>query len=290
MTLRSARAAREMRALRSLLREGGLSLDHDLLDREEEDLLLALAEAGDRDAVEALVRSNVRLVFKEVGRVIGRAKRVQAVDLFAVGMDGFMHAVEKFDRSTGNRLSTYATLWIRQRLGRALDMSDWVVRPTPKYLGLMRELGMFRAVAAAEGIQPTTADAAHALEIPWEEADRLERTVRGVDSLSRPVGEGDDRLGDLIEGSDGDSAVEGAHAESVEMLVRGLMGTLPALHRRVLATRFGMDGGEPLSLVRSAAALGLTRHVVARVEREALEALRETLEERRDRAREEAAA
>ncbi|MCH7493170.1 hypothetical protein IIA16_00430, partial [bacterium] len=187
------RSRQQMAALRRSLVEQGLRLDHRLLDASEEGLLLALAEAGDGDALEQLVRLNVRLVFHEVGRVIGRTRRVQAVDLFAVGVDGLMHAIGKFDRSMGNRLSTYATLWIRQRIGRTIDTADWIVRPTPKYLDLLRRLGWMHAVYASEGLgRPRTADAVAELGISEAEADRLAVGLMGVDSLCRPVGDGSD--------------------------------------------------------------------------------------------------
>lgn len=282
----ATRARRQMAALRRSLVEQGLRLDHRLLDATEEDLLLSLAEAGDGEALESLVRLNVRLVFHEVGRMVGRTKRVQAVDLFAVGVDGLLHAISKFDRSTGNRLSTYATLWIRQRIGRTIDTADWIVRPTPKYLDLLKRLGWLHTTYAREGLVPQTADTAAQLEVTEAEADRLALGLMGVDSLCRPVGDGDDCVGDLVAAPGAGEAVAAAHTQSVRRLVKGLMDGLTHRQRLVLGCRFGLGGQAGLSLVATAEKLGLTRHVVARVEREAIAAMAGALEGRREAAEE----
>jgi RNA polymerase sigma factor (sigma-70 family) len=49
-------------------------------------------------------------------------------DLFQEGSIGFLRAIERFDTNSGNRLSTYATWWIRQAVQRAIYQQDDLVR------------------------------------------------------------------------------------------------------------------------------------------------------------------
>src|ERR671916_27518 len=46
---------------------------------------------------------------------------MELLDLIQEGNLGLEHAVDKFDWRKGFKFSTYATFWIRQAIGRALD-------------------------------------------------------------------------------------------------------------------------------------------------------------------------
>ena len=50
------------------------------------------------------------------------------LDLIQEGNLGLEHAVDKFDWRRGFKFSTYATFWIRQAIGRALDQKASLIR------------------------------------------------------------------------------------------------------------------------------------------------------------------
>lgn len=56
--------------------------------------------------------------------------------------------------------------------------------------------------------------------------------------------------------------------------VQRIMGKLPGMERQVVALRFGLSGGHPLSAADVAAELRLTPREVAEIERRGLERLR----------------
>ncbi|MEJ7721103.1 MAG: sigma factor [Ilumatobacteraceae bacterium] len=51
-----------------------------------------------------------------------------SLDLIQEGNLGLEHAVDKFDWRRGFKFSTYATFWIRQAIGRALDQKASLIR------------------------------------------------------------------------------------------------------------------------------------------------------------------
>ena len=98
-------------------------LHHTLLTADEECELAQRIEAGDEAARHRLIESNLRLVFATAVRYAhtGRMYGLTLADLVQEGNIGLMNAVEKFDYRQGNKFSTYATWWIRQAIGRAID-------------------------------------------------------------------------------------------------------------------------------------------------------------------------
>ena len=97
---------------------------------------LAAGEKGvelkraDRKAAEAkdrFIRANLRLVVS-VARRYPLPAGMELLDLIQEGNLGLEHAVDKFDWRKGFKFSTYATFWIRQAIGRALDQKASLVR------------------------------------------------------------------------------------------------------------------------------------------------------------------
>src|SRR6056297_49485 len=83
-----------------------------------------------RDAAAAkdrFIRANLRLVVS-VARRYPLPPSMELLDLIQEGNLGLEHAVDKFDWRKGFKFSTYATFWIRQAIGRALDQKASLVR------------------------------------------------------------------------------------------------------------------------------------------------------------------
>lgn len=87
------------------------------LKREEELVLIVRAQAGDRDAIEQIVKSQLRYAMKIAQRYCGQG--VEFDDLIQAANEGLLHAITKFDPNRGFRFGTYATAWIRQRCSDA---------------------------------------------------------------------------------------------------------------------------------------------------------------------------
>ncbi|WP_419919259.1 sigma-70 family RNA polymerase sigma factor [Candidatus Poriferisocius sp.] len=78
-------------------------------------------------AKERFIRANLRLVVS-VAKKYPLPPGMELLDLVQEGNLGLDRAVDKFDWRKGFKFSTYATFWIRQSIGRALDQKANMIR------------------------------------------------------------------------------------------------------------------------------------------------------------------
>jgi len=119
---------------------------HRLLTAAGELELARRIERGDLLAKEKLITHNIRLVVSIAKRYQGT--ELSLLDLIQEGTIGLIRAAEKFDWRKGFRFSTYATLWIRQSIGRALANHSRSIR-LPAYVA-QRERALARLARVRE--------------------------------------------------------------------------------------------------------------------------------------------
>jgi RNA polymerase primary sigma factor len=259
-------------ALQQFLNEAG---QHRLLTPEEVTELAKRVEAGDRAAKERMINSNLRLVISIARRYQGGNGEMSLLDLIQEGTLGLIRAVEKFDWRRGFRFSTYATLWIRQAIGRSLDEHGRTIRVPISVAQRERKIaGAERALATRLGRSPTTAEVAEEAGVTEAEIDELGDIARKVTSLERPVGdESGTELGELLPDT-GPLPEEQAEVTFREAAVRDVIDELPERERDVIRLRYGLgEDAEPLSMRAVAERLDLGASTVQGVERRALENL-----------------
>jgi RNA polymerase primary sigma factor len=217
-----------------------------------------------RDAAKAkdhFIRANLRLVVS-IARRYPLPPGMDLLDLIQEGNLGLEHAVDKFDWRKGFKFSTYATFWIRQAIGRALDQKASLVRlPSERSAQLRAAL---RAVSGDGDDLDAELANLHRLSTPT--------------SLDRPIGEdGEQELVDLIP-----DAVAGPEAIVLAQLhdemVNELLGKLEPRARSAVEQRFGLLDGEKRSFREVGENLGVTAEAARRIVKRAVEELREDAE------------
>jgi RNA polymerase primary sigma factor len=257
-------------ALQLFLNEAGR---YALLTPAEEVELAKRVERGDLEAKERMINANLRLVVS-IARKYQNVGELSLLDLIQEGMFGLIRAVEKFDWRKGFRFSTYATLWIRQAIGRALDERGRTIRVPIGVAQRERKVANAeRELAVRLGRPPTLEEIAAQAELEPRQVQEMRDVARTVTSLEKPVGdEGESSLGDLLAG--GPAPEEEVEVTLREDAVRSVVRELPAPEREVIQMRFGLDGDrDPVSIRETARRLDMRPGEVQRLERRALEEL-----------------
>ncbi|HIG24825.1 MAG TPA: sigma-70 family RNA polymerase sigma factor [Acidimicrobiia bacterium] len=221
--------------------------------RELDRAIRKAAQAKDR-----FIRSNLRLVVS-VARRYPLPPGMELLDLIQEGNLGLEHAVDKFDWRKGFKFSTYATFWIRQAIGRALDQKASLVR-----LPGDRSASLRAALRAVSG---------NGDELDEEHA-RLHRLTTPT-SLDRTIGDDDsNELVDLLPDSKpGPEALVMAQAEND--MATGLLDVLDHRARFAVEQRFGLTDGRKRSYREVGENLGVTAEAARRLVKRAVNTVRD---------------
>jgi RNA polymerase sigma factor (sigma-70 family) len=219
-----------------------------------------------------MINANLRLVVAQARRYQGHGLPLE--DLVQEGMLGLIRAVEKFDWRRGFKFSTYGTLWIRQAIQRGLQNSGRTIR-LPVHVA-QRQVKVRRIEAELSvklGREPTDEEIATVAELPLDQVVELRELNVALPSLDQTVGDdGESTLGELLP-----SERPGPEEEVADRLrdsqISEVVAQLPELEREVISRRFGLDGGEPLTVRQVGVELGITTAKAGEVEDAALRRL-----------------
>jgi RNA polymerase primary sigma factor len=245
-----------------------------LLSLEEEATLARRIQQGDTAAREHMIKANLRLVVKIARRFEGLG--LPLLDLISEGNIGLMNGVERFDPTRGTRLSSYASVWIKQRIFRALsDHSRTVRLPVSCYEECRRIDRVADRLRETLEREPTEVEIANEIDLSAARIRRLREAAQGTVSLDGP--QFDDELHTLAESVMDTSAAspeDSLHQVTCIELVREHWAELTARQQYVLQSRFGLDGVEGKTLKMIGDELGLTREAIRQIQDRALKKLR----------------
>ena len=243
-----------------------------LLTRAEEVQLAKRIEAGDEEAKERLINTNLRLV-------VSIAKHYQRpgiplLDLIQEGTLGLIRASEKFDWRRGTKFSTYAIWWIRQAVDRAVCNQAEPIRIPVHVYERRRQLARAREALGRElEREPSLAEIAAAAALSLAQAEQALNVPTGFVPLDGADAERYDSATEIVDAQAGD-AYERVDGRLAGTRLDKLLEALPLQQRQVIALRYGITG-EERTTEQAAADLNISPNRVRALERTALQRLRE---------------
>lgn len=255
---------------------GTNSGSHALLTQRQERKLAKCVERGDKRAREILVNANLRLVTSIAKKYQNRGIAME--DLIQEGTLGLIHAVDKYDWRRGFRFSTYATHWIRQALGRAVENQGRTIRLPSHAIESLGKIKRTREMLATRlNRVPSANEIARELSMPVDKVETLlEAETPEPMSLDAPAGESTTRLGDLLPAEDATAPSARVFRRALREEITRALRHLTPREREVLSLRYGLaeDAEAPMTLEQVGKALHLSRERARQIEAGALQKLR----------------
>ncbi|MFR9621333.1 MAG: RNA polymerase sigma factor RpoD/SigA [Rikenellaceae bacterium] len=272
---------RQLKITKSITNRESPSLDkylqeigkEELISVEEEVELAQRIKKGDQEALEKLIKANLRFVVSVAKQYQNQG--LSLPDLINEGNLGLVKAAEKFDETRGFKFISYAVWWIRQSILQALAEQSRIVRLPLNQVGSLNKINKAMARFEQEHERtPSSDELAVELDLPREKvADTLRVAGRHV-SVDAPFADGEDNsLLDVLVNPDSPNADRGLLNESLSTEVDRALETLTDRERDIIKYFFGIGSSER-TLEEIGEKFDLTRERVRQIKEKAIRRLR----------------
>lgn len=244
-----------------------------LLSREQEEELAGRVRAGDKEALDTLVNSNLRFVVNVAKRYLNRG--LGFMDLIAEGNVGLITAARRFDESRGNRFVTYAVWWIRQSIQEALQNQVRMVRLPANQARVIPAL-----IRAEQSLEQSTGRTVHAddlareLGIPLPKLSRIQAAVGLPLSLDAPDQTSGGSLADSLVDEGWRPPLVHIAADRLFRRLEGAMAELESREQDIVTRHYGLEQDEGSSLEAIGRSHSLSRERIRQLRNRALEKIR----------------
>ncbi len=242
---------------------------------EVEDLAndIRTTEAEVNQARDQMIKANLRLVVSIAKKYLHRGLTFS--DLIQEGNLGLMKAVTRYDYTTGYRLSTFASWWIRQTITRAIYDKTRTIR-IPVHLQEIRNrcYRAFYDLLKELGREPSLKEIAERSGVAEEKILLVTNLADELISLETPVGDEGDRLGDFIRNDKAVSPYEAILESQLGEKTGSILTTLTAREEKIMKMRFGIGEEVEHTLEEIGRAFKVSRERIRQIEKKALKRLK----------------
>ena len=245
-----------------------------LINREQEVALALRIRENDQEALDTLVRSNLRFVVSVAKKYQNQG--VSLSDLINEGNLGLIRAAHKFDETKGIKFISYAVWWIRQAILQALAEQSRIVRVPLNRAGTLHRIGKRASSLLQElGREATNAEIAFGMDITEEEVAKTMSISQTHLSLDAPMTAGEDnRLLDYLPDTVSRTPDEETFEKALTQSINDALGGLKEREAKILRLYFGLGDAEPMTLEQIGEVLNITRERVRQIKEKALSRLR----------------
>ncbi len=250
--------------------------DYRHLSAEEEKELAKLAQEGDIEAKQKLIKANLKLVVTIAKKAI-HMSNLPVIDLIQEGNLGLMAAVEKFNYKLGYKFATYASWWIKQAMFKAISEQSHCMK-IPVYIQetLSRFSKIKRDMEHENNCRIKNEDVAKKMNMPADKIDMFlnaySKTISLESGFENSNGK-DLNYADIIEDEKA-SATKDVEFDYLKHDILNAISILKEREQAVVKMRYGLEDDSRKTLEEIGNIYGVTKECIRQTELRALKKIR----------------
>lgn len=275
---------RQLKITKSITNRETASLDKYLQDIGKEELITADEEVhlaqkvklGDQQALEKLVKANLRFVVSVAKQYQNQG--LSLPDLINEGNLGLIKAARRFDETRGFKFISYAVWWIRQSILQALAEQSRIIRLPLNQVGSLNKIKKATSKLEQEFERtPSAEEIAEKLEMPDYKIDAAKKITTRYISMDAPLTQDDEtKFLDVFVSDDTPHTDDTLMRESLAREIQRSLATLTKKERDVINLYYGIGIPHGLTLEEIGAKFDLTRERVRQIKEKAIRRLKHT--------------
>ncbi|NCC18241.1 MAG: RNA polymerase sigma factor RpoD/SigA [Bacteroidia bacterium] len=264
---------REIGSLDKFLQDVGRE---EMVSAEEEVLLAQKIRNGDQEALDKLVKANLRFVISVAKQYQNQG--LSLPDLINEGNLGLIKAAKRFDETRGFKFISYAVWWIRQAILQALAEQSRIVRLPLNQVGALGKIKK-ESSRLEQYLErnPTIEELSEILDTSRDKLnDVLSISMRAVSMDAPLVGDEDISLIDVYVDDNAQGTDGAVMQESLSTEIQRTLSVLNKRERDIITLFYGIGQTHGYTLDEIANHINITRERVRQIRDKALKRLKQT--------------
>ncbi|NOU19706.1 MAG: RNA polymerase sigma factor RpoD/SigA [Bacteroidales bacterium] len=275
---------RQLKIIKQVTNRETVSLDKylheigkvDLLSSEEEVNFARKLKEGDEEALNKLVKANLRFVVSVAKQYQNQG--LSLPDLINEGNLGLIKAAQRFDETRGFKFISYAVWWIRQSILQALAEQSRIVKLPLNKIGSINKVNKaFAELEQKYEREPSVDELVEVLELATDDVKEALRSSNRHLSMDAPLTQDEDsNMYDVLLSHDSPAPDRGLLNDSLRKEIERALATLTPREGNIIRLYFGLNGKHPHTLEEIGEEFDLTRERVRQIKEKAIKRLKQT--------------
>jgi len=247
----------------------------EMITAEEEVELAIKIQSGDENALNRLVRANLRFVISVAKQYQNTGLTLE--DLINEGNLGLIEAAKRYDHTKGFKFISYAVWWIRQSILKAAADNSRTIRLPHNRLGEIQKISKASNEFEQKNERTPTADELSDLtEMDVNKVEMSLKMSKKQVSIDAPMSNDDDNnsLVSVLENSDTPDPSNSLLQESLSQDLERTLTYLKGMEAEVIRLFYGLGGSSEMTLEEIGNTFGLTRERIRQIKERGLRRLR----------------